>query len=141
MDDTTHSEQPQFTLPSSYPVWQVAAEIAGGMLANPARSAGSVKESLALFDQVVMELISYARAETNVFERGLDDTRHEQYARAMEPAEPPVPAPVTPVPVPLPHQVPPQQAPPPAGATPPQAAPPIPPAPPAPGQAPPPPQQ
>jgi len=41
--------------------WEIAAQLTAGLLANPARSASSVKDAIALFDEVVNEIDSYSR--------------------------------------------------------------------------------
>lgn len=42
-------------------IWNVAAQLAAGLLANPARSHCSVKDSLSLFDELLAEVSAYAR--------------------------------------------------------------------------------
>lgn len=91
-------------------VWAVAAQLAGGMLANPAKATFTVKDSISLFDEVLHEITSYAalRGEFGVTAKSDYSDRRKQRAeaflgndrRAAAPRPRPVPPPRAEVPQP-----------------------------------------
>lgn len=86
-------------------LWGVAAQLAGGMLANDARSHFTVKDSLALFDEVLHDLVEYARVrgEFGIPSDGVERGRELRKAAAPEP---PAAKPLVRKAVPLPGEAP-----------------------------------
>lgn len=46
--------------------WELASQLTAGMLANPARSANSVKDAMSLFDAFLHEMHAYMRISTDL---------------------------------------------------------------------------
>ncbi len=64
--------------------WEVAAQLASGMLANPSRGHASVKDAMALFDQFLNEMHAYATiADSAAMSDAADERRraHGDYFR------------------------------------------------------------
>jgi len=100
-------------------IWELAARLTAGMLANPTKGASSVKDAVALFDELLQEMRTYSRMSGD-FERlheHRERLREEHTARFHQPASPQaspeghsaLDAPATPTPIddectgPMPH--------------------------------------
>jgi hypothetical protein len=115
-------DDPAATPPPSWPqagrervateqfMWELAARLTSGMLANPARSHSSVKDAMGLFDQFLQEMHSYSKIASSFDLLDGEASRrrsHEEYFQGHRAANLPAGA----NPAPLPDQSAPAQQP------------------------------
>lgn len=102
MNDPIQAHQPSDISSQAF-AWTVCAEIVSGMMANPSRAQYSVKETVSLFDELLVELEGYIRikmARGEAHDPSGYGGRVHEYREAPENPAPPLmrPAPQQPAP-------------------------------------------